>query len=187
MVSKYSRLPFKLKVDYFILYWILVSTFVIFLPFFPMNKRCTDKFENSSFIQMCTCQFKRKQNWKTDYQHVISCKKSSGHHISVSIKGTFWYLSLFFLEWSPFSYFSCYVSLGFTIRSVTTQNNHQGFEFSSFFQTCLPVYDSFLAQLTRAVINFCIWQQAKLMLKRVNGQVIQLMPVGKKYQWLEIL
>ena len=39
MVSEYLRLPFTLKVDYFILYKILVSTFVIFLPFFSMNKR----------------------------------------------------------------------------------------------------------------------------------------------------
>ena len=31
--SEYSRLPFKLKVDYFILYLFLVSTFVIFSLF----------------------------------------------------------------------------------------------------------------------------------------------------------
>ena len=37
--SEYSRLPFKLKVDYFILYLILVSTFVIFLLLSSMNKR----------------------------------------------------------------------------------------------------------------------------------------------------
>ena len=37
--SEYSRLPFKLKVDYFILYSILVSTLVIFLLLFSMNKR----------------------------------------------------------------------------------------------------------------------------------------------------
>ena len=139
MVSEYSRLPFKLKVDYFILYWILVSTFVIFLPFFAMNKRrCTDEAENSSFIRMCTFSSVNR-NESTDSQYVISSKKSSGHHISVSIKGTF-YLSLFFLEWSSFSYFSCYMSLGFTIRTVRTQNNHWGFEFNSFFQTCFPLW-----------------------------------------------
>ena len=167
MVSEYSRLPFKLKVDYFILYWILVSTFVIFLPFFAMNKRrCTDEAENSSFIRMCTFSSVNR-NESTDSQYVISSKKSSGHHISVSIKGTF-YLSLFFLEWSSFSYFSCYMSLGFTIRTVRTQNNHWGFEFNSFFQTCFPLL-LILSSLKRAIINFCIWQQAKLMLKRVNG------------------
>ena len=37
--SEYLRFPFKLKVDYFILYSILVSTFVIFLLRFSMNKR----------------------------------------------------------------------------------------------------------------------------------------------------
>ena len=139
VVSEYSRLPFKLKVDDFILYWILVSTFVIFLPFFAMNKRgCTDEGENSSFIRMCIFSSVNR-NESTDYQYVISSKKSSGHHISVSIKGTF-YLSLFFLEWSSFSYFSCYISLGFTIRTVRTQNNHWGFEFNSFFQTCFPLW-----------------------------------------------
>ena len=37
--SEYLRFSFKLKVDYFILYWILVSTLVIFLLLFSMNKR----------------------------------------------------------------------------------------------------------------------------------------------------
>ena len=37
--SGYLRFPFKVKVDYFILYSILVSTFVIFLLLFSMNKR----------------------------------------------------------------------------------------------------------------------------------------------------
>ena len=37
--SGYLRFPFKGKVDYFILYSILVSTFVIFLQLFSMNKR----------------------------------------------------------------------------------------------------------------------------------------------------
>ena len=36
--SEYSRLPFKLKLDYFILYWILVSTFVIFSFFLLWTK-----------------------------------------------------------------------------------------------------------------------------------------------------
>ena len=36
--SEYLRFPFKVKVDYFILYSILVSTFVIFLLLFSMNK-----------------------------------------------------------------------------------------------------------------------------------------------------
>ena len=36
--SEYLRVPFKVKVDYFILYSILVSTFVIFLLLFSMNK-----------------------------------------------------------------------------------------------------------------------------------------------------
>ena len=39
VVSEYLRLIFKLKVDYFILYLILVSTFVIFLLLYSMNKR----------------------------------------------------------------------------------------------------------------------------------------------------
>ena len=37
--SEYLRVPFKVKVDYFILYSILVSTFVIFLLLFSMNKK----------------------------------------------------------------------------------------------------------------------------------------------------
>ena len=37
--SEYLRFSFQLKVDYFILYSILVSTFVIFLLLFSMNKR----------------------------------------------------------------------------------------------------------------------------------------------------
>ena len=36
--SEYLKFPFKEKVDYFILYSILVSTFVIFLLIFSMNK-----------------------------------------------------------------------------------------------------------------------------------------------------
>ena len=37
--SEYLRFSFKAKVDYFILYLILVSTFVIFLLLFSMSKR----------------------------------------------------------------------------------------------------------------------------------------------------
>ena len=37
--NEYLRFPFKVKVDYFILNAILVSSFVIFFLFFAMNKR----------------------------------------------------------------------------------------------------------------------------------------------------
>ena len=37
--SEYLRFPFKVKVDYFILYSILVYSLVFFLLFFSMNKR----------------------------------------------------------------------------------------------------------------------------------------------------
>ena len=116
--SEYLRFPFKVKVDYFILYSILVYSFVIFLIFFAMNKRrCA--FEAEQFFHSNVYMFKRKQKWTTAYQHVIS----RASHISVSIKGTFWYLSLFFLEWSTinFCYSSRFVSLGFTMRTVRTQ------------------------------------------------------------------
>ena len=54
--SEYLRVPFEVKVDYFILYSILVSTFVIFLLLFSINKRRrTNEAGNSSFIRMCTC------------------------------------------------------------------------------------------------------------------------------------
>ena len=39
VVSEYLRFPFKVKADYFILYSVLVYSFVIFLTFFAMNKR----------------------------------------------------------------------------------------------------------------------------------------------------
>ena len=39
VVSEYSRFPFKVKVDYFILHSILVYSFVIFLIFFAMKTR----------------------------------------------------------------------------------------------------------------------------------------------------
>ena len=42
--SEYLRFPFKVKVDYFILYSVLVCSFVIFLIVFAMNKRrCTNE------------------------------------------------------------------------------------------------------------------------------------------------
>ena len=82
--SEYLRFPFKLKVDYFILYSLLVYSFVIFLIFFAMNKRrCA--FEAEQFFHSNVYMFKRKQKWTTAYQHVISWAS----HISVSVKGTF--------------------------------------------------------------------------------------------------
>ena len=60
--SEYLRFPFKLKVDYFILYSILVYSFVIFLIFFATNKRrCT--FEAEQFVHSNVYMFKRKQRW----------------------------------------------------------------------------------------------------------------------------
>ena len=104
--SEYLRLPFKLKVDYFILYSILVSTFAIFLLFFFYEQKKTDERSRKQFFYSNVYILKRKQKWKSaDYQYVISSKKSSGHHINVSIKCTF-YWTLFFLEWSSFSYLS---------------------------------------------------------------------------------
>ena len=116
--SEYLRFPFKAKVDYFMRHSILVYSFVIFLIFFAMNQRRWT-FEAEQFFHSNVYMFKRKQKWTTAYQHVIS----RASHISVSIKGTFWYLSLFFLEWSTinFCYSSRFVSLGFTMRTVRTQ------------------------------------------------------------------
>ena len=58
--SEYLRFPFKVKVDYFILYSILVYSFVIFLIFFAINKRrCT--FEAEQFFHSNVYMFKRKQ------------------------------------------------------------------------------------------------------------------------------
>ena len=118
MDSEYLRFPLKVKVDCVILYSILFSVFVIFLPFFSMNKRrCT--FEAEQFFHSNVYMFKRKQKRTTAYQHEIS----RASHISVSIKGSFWYLSLFVIEWSTinFCYSSRFVSLGFTMRTVRTQ------------------------------------------------------------------
>ena len=58
--SEYLRFPFKVKVDYFILYLIIVYNFVIFLICFAMNKRkCT--FEAEQFFHSNVYMFKRKQ------------------------------------------------------------------------------------------------------------------------------
>ena len=75
--------------------------------------------EVEQFFHSNVYMFKRKLKWTTAYQHVIS----RASHISFSIKGTFWYLSLVFLEWSTinFCYSSLFVSLGFTIRTARTQ------------------------------------------------------------------
>ena len=58
--SEYLRFPFKVKADYFILYSVLVYSFVIFLIFFAMNKRRC-KFEAEQFFHSNVCMFKRKQ------------------------------------------------------------------------------------------------------------------------------
>ena len=91
--SEYLRFPFKAKVDYFILHSILLYSFVIFLIFFCYEQK--KMHVRSRTVLSLEC-FKRKQKWTTAYQHVIS----RASDISVSIKGTFWYLSLFFLEWT---------------------------------------------------------------------------------------
>ena len=121
VVSEYLRFLFKLKAEYFILYLILFSVFVIFLPFFSMNKRrCT--FEAGQFFHSNVYMFKRKQKCTTAYQHVISRAR---HLISLSaLKEHFdIYLSLFSLAWSTinFCYSSRFVSQGFTVRTVRTQ------------------------------------------------------------------
>ena len=128
--SEYLRFPFRVKVDYFMLYSVLVYSFVIFLVFFVMNKRrCT--FEAEQFFHWNVYMFKRKQKWTTAYQNVIS--RTS--HISASIKGAFWYLSLFFLGLSTinFCYSSLFVALGFTIRTVRTHTKKIHWGFSCFF------------------------------------------------------
>ena len=59
---EYLRFPFNVKVDYWILYLILVYSFVIFLIFFATNKRrCT--FEAEQFFHSNVYMFKRKQRW----------------------------------------------------------------------------------------------------------------------------
>ena len=164
MVSEYSKPPFRLKVDYFILYWILVSTTVSFLPFFAMNKRrCNDEAEISSFIRIeCVCSSVNRNERQT-----INLLSLLRNRLDISYQ-CLWYLSSFFLEWSLFSYFSCYVSLGFTIRTVRAQNNHWGFEFSSFFHTCFPLW-LILSSAQKSYYKFLYMTTGKLMLKRVNG------------------
>ena len=83
--SEYLRFSFKVKVDYFILYSILVSTFVIFLLPLSMNKRRrTNEAENSSFIRMCTCSSvtEIKDGLSTSYQLQEIVRTS---HINISI------------------------------------------------------------------------------------------------------
>ena len=120
--SEYLRFPFKAKVDYFILYSILVYSFVILLIFLLWTKKMHVR---SRTVLSLECSSVNK--WTTAYQHVIS----RASPISVSIKGAFWYLSLFFLEWSTinFCYSSRFVSLDFTIRTVRTQKNSLRFLF----------------------------------------------------------
>ena len=128
--SEYLRFPFKVKADYFILYSVLVHSFVIFLIFLAMNKRRRTNeasLLNYSKLVSFAKGFSKHPHilaifkvYSTKaYQHLIS----RASHISVSVKGTFWYLSLFFLEWSTinFCYSSRFISLGFTIRTVRTQ------------------------------------------------------------------
>ena len=53
VVSEYLRLPFKLTVDYFIFYSILVSFSVIFHQVFAMNKRrCTDEVSGAKLDRL---------------------------------------------------------------------------------------------------------------------------------------
>ena len=119
--SEYLRFPFKVKVDYFILYSILVYSFVIFLIFFAINKRrCT--FEAEQFFHSNVYMFKRKQKWTTVYQHAIS----RASHISVSVNGTLWYLSFFSLNDLLLIFV---VLLGFTLRTVRTQKRSLRFLF----------------------------------------------------------
>ena len=120
-----------------------------------MNKRrCMDEAENSSFIRMCTCSsVNRNERQTISMLSVLKSRPDISTHINVSIEGTFCYLCLFFLEWWPFSYLSCYVSLGFAIRTVRTQNNLGGFEFSSFFQTCFP-FILILGSTRKSYYNF---------------------------------
>ena len=122
--SEYLRLPFRVKVNYFILHSILVYSFVILLIFFAMSKRRCTYWSRTVLSDSNVYMFKCKQKGTTAYQQW-------------SVQLIF---IIIFLEWSPFSYFSCYVLLGFTIRTVRTQNNHQGFEFYSSLQTCFPLW-----------------------------------------------
>ena len=58
--SEYLRFPFKVKVGYFMLYPVLLYSFVIIHIFLTMNKRrCT--FEAEQFFHSNVYMFKRKQ------------------------------------------------------------------------------------------------------------------------------
>ena len=58
--SEYLRFPFTVKVGYFILYSVLLYSFVIILIFLAMNKRrCT--FEAEQFFHSNVYMFNRKQ------------------------------------------------------------------------------------------------------------------------------
>ena len=61
--SEYSRVPFKVMVDYFIFYSILVSTFVIFLLLFPIYERKkTYERSREQFFHSNVYMFKRNRN-----------------------------------------------------------------------------------------------------------------------------
>ena len=81
--SEYLRVLFKAKVDYFILYSILVSTFVNYFFYYFLwtkHERSREQFFHSNVYM-----FKRiKQKSKTYRQHVISSKKLFVYLISVS-------------------------------------------------------------------------------------------------------
>ena len=165
MDSEHLRVPFKVKVDYFILYLILVSTFVIFLLLFSMNKRRrTNEAENSSFIRMCTCSSvtEIKDGLSTSYQLQEIVRTS---HINISIL-----ISIFIFPWMiAFKLVLLLRLVRFHYKNC--KNTKQSLRFRILFflpNLYISLYDSFLAQLKRAIINLCIWQQAKLILKRVN-------------------
>ena len=76
--SEYLRFPFKLMVDYFILYSILVYSFVIFLIFLLWTKEDARSKQNNSFIRMFTCSSVNRNE-----RRLINMW-SAGHLISVS-------------------------------------------------------------------------------------------------------
>ena len=78
--SEYLRFPFKVKVDYLILYLIIVYSFVtlIFLYFLLWRKEDARSKQNSSFIRMFTCSSVNRNE-----RRLINMW-SAGHLISVS-------------------------------------------------------------------------------------------------------
>ena len=119
--SEYLRFSFKVKVDYFILYSILVYSFVIFLIFFAMSKRrCM--FETEQFFHSNVYMFKRKQNerrlfnmWSAGFLiSVLALKEHSDIYLYFSLNDRL-LISV--------------VSLGFTIRTVRTPKNSLRFLF----------------------------------------------------------